>query len=191
MNTMLTAENNGSSKVTEDCHSVKKTSSRRPQSPRIPGGVHLGQEASREAKRLAAALLEVLAGTRTPTEAAQALGISAARYYQVERRALQGLLDACEPSPKGRQRSLASELATLRQEVQRLQRELARQQTLVRLSQRTIGLAAPPPPPAKGQGKKIRSRKPVARALQVAKQLQTDDNGSIPAVPTPIAAATP
>jgi hypothetical protein len=45
-------------------------------------------EASAEAKRLAAAVLEVLAGTRGPGEAAVALGISLPRYYQLKGRAL-------------------------------------------------------------------------------------------------------
>jgi hypothetical protein len=40
----------------------------------------LGAGASAEAKRVAAAILEVLAGARTPTEAAQALGLSLPRY---------------------------------------------------------------------------------------------------------------
>jgi hypothetical protein len=38
------------------------------------------------------------------------------RYYQLEERALRGLVQACEPAPKGRVRSPASELASLRQE---------------------------------------------------------------------------
>ena len=42
---------------------------------------NLGEGASAEAKRVAAAILEVLAGARTPTEAAQALGLSLPRYY--------------------------------------------------------------------------------------------------------------
>ena len=56
---------------------------------------------SREAKRLAAAILEVLAGVRTPAEAAQALSIPLPRYYHLEVRALHGLLTGCEPRPRG------------------------------------------------------------------------------------------
>ena len=36
---------------------------------RSPGGARLGQDIGREARRQAAAILEVLAGVRTPTEA--------------------------------------------------------------------------------------------------------------------------
>jgi hypothetical protein len=56
-----------------------------------PGQSPFG-EASREAKRLAAAILEVLAGTQAPAEAARWLGISVARYYQLEVRGLAGLV---------------------------------------------------------------------------------------------------
>src|SRR5580658_649043 len=91
---------------------------------RTTGGVSLGQDSSREAKRLAAAILEVLAGGRTPTQAAQALSVSLPRYYQVEARGLRGLLTACEPRPRGRQSNLNAEVAGLRQHNERLQRDL-------------------------------------------------------------------
>jgi len=42
------------------------------------------------------------AGARTPTEAAQALGLSLPRYYLLEERALQGMLVACEPRSMSR-----------------------------------------------------------------------------------------
>jgi hypothetical protein len=144
------------------------TSTVKTRAKRTTGGVDLGQESSREAKRLAAAILEVLAGERTPTQAAQALAISLPRYYQWEARALRGLLAACELKPKGRQ--APTDTTALRKQNEQLQRELARQQSLVRLVQRAAGLAAPIPPAKKG-GKKARQRKPVARALTVAARL--------------------
>src|SRR3984957_5805973 len=96
------------------------------------GGADLGKDRGVEAKRLAAAILEVLAGARTPTEAATALGLSVPRYYQVESRALAGLLSACEAKPKGRTANPDKEAAQLRQENQRLQREVTRNQSLAR-----------------------------------------------------------
>jgi hypothetical protein len=136
---------------------------------RTTGGVDLGQESSREAKRLAAAILEVLAGARTPTQAAAALALSVPRYYQWEARALRGLLAACELRPHGRR--VQGDAATLRKENEKLHQELVRQQSLVRLVQRAAGLAAPVPPPAKKGTKKARQRRPVARALTVAARL--------------------
>jgi len=150
---------------------------------RTTGGAELGKDASRDAKRLAAAVLEVLAGARTPTDAATALGVSVPRYYQVESRALVGLLGACEPRPKGRVRSPQHDLDTLRKQKDRLQRELTRQQALVRAAQRTVGLPAPAAPaPAKTNGKK-RRRRPVARALTVAARLRPDHSDPSEAVP--------
>jgi hypothetical protein len=136
------------------------------------GGPDLGQDASAHGKRLAAAILEVLAGVRSPAEAATALGLSVPRYYQLEAQGLRGLVSACEPRPKGRVRSPASEQAALRRDNQRLQRELTRQQALARAAQRAVGLTAPPAPLAAKTGKKPRRRR-VARALSVAARLQS------------------
>jgi hypothetical protein len=124
---------------------------------------------SREAKKRAAVVLEVLGGSRTPPQAAEALGVSLLRYYQVEARAVCGLLAACELQPRGRQPDVETELATAQKELERVKRELLRSQTLVRLTQRTIGVA--PPAPAK-PGK--RKRRPVVRALRRAEQLHRE-----------------
>jgi hypothetical protein len=164
---------------------------KRPKRVRTPGGIGLGQEASRDAKRLASAVLEVLGGARTPTDAAAALGVSLPRYYQVESRALVGLLAACEPRPKGRGHNPKHDIEALRRQKECLQRELIRQQALVRAAHRTIGLAAPATPmPAKANGKsngksngKKRRRQPVARALSVAARLHSansDLNDGVP-----------
>jgi hypothetical protein len=148
-----------------------------------PGGATLVQDASRTARQLAAAILEVLAGARTPLEAATALNVSLPRYYQVESRALKGLLTACEAKPKGRTRSPQRDLETLRQQNERLERELMRQQALVRVTQRTMGLPAPQATaPAAKSGKKMRKRR-VARALSVATRLRHDNQQPLPVVP--------
>jgi hypothetical protein len=144
------------------------------------GGADLGKDRGVEAKRLAAAILEVLAGARTPTEAATALGLSVPRYYQVETQALRGLLQACEPKPRGRVRTVETEVKTLSKENQRLQRELTRHQTLARAAQRAVGLS-PPAPVVNKAGKKPRRRR-VARALSVAERLKQE---TIPTAGTP------
>ena len=124
-------------------------------------------DASREAKRLAAAILEVLAGLRTPAQAAEATEVSLPRYYQLEARALVGLVRACERQPRGRRRETTA-AAALAKENERLKRELGRQQTLVRLAQRSVGLG--PPPAAKGR----RKRRPTKRALVAAQRLRAE-----------------
>ena len=146
------------------------------------GGADLGQERSGAARRMAAAILEVLAGERTPSGAAAALSISVPRYYQVETQALRGLLQACEPKPRGRQAQAKSETgaaiaeaAKLRKENVRLQREAGRQQALVRAAQRSIGLPPPQAPSAKaGKSTKKTRKRRVVRALSLARRLQQD-----------------
>jgi hypothetical protein len=64
-----------------------------------------------------------------------------------------------------------------------VQRELTRQQTLVRLAQRTIGLTAPPAPAAKAAPGKKR-RRAVVRALQAAAHLHQQSQQA-PAVEGP------
>ena len=144
---------------------------------------------SSPARRQAAVILEVLAGVRRPSDAAQALGISVPRYYQVERRALMGLVAACEPAPRGPRREHARRIAALEREKLRLQRECDRQQALVRAAQRSLGLAPPSAvrPPAKdpegkkagGLAKRRRNRRPMIRALQAARSLQAEASAPV------------
>jgi hypothetical protein len=142
-----------------------------PRRCKAAGGATLGQGNGREAQRQAAVILEVLAGSRTPTQAATALNVSVPHYYQLETRALRGLVAACEAKPRGRAPSAGKELALLKRQQERLQRELTRQQSLVRITQRHFGLAPPAPPTKPAPGKK-RRRRPVVRALTAAKQLE-------------------
>jgi len=135
-------------------------------------------QASGEARRRAAAVLEVLGGVRTPTQAAQALAFSLPRYYLLEQRGLAGLIAACEPAPRGPQQSAARRIAALEREVARLAQESARHQALARATQRTLGLAPPPARPGDkaadkktASGKSRRRRQPTVRALQLAKEL--------------------
>src|SRR5262245_57969134 len=126
---------------------------------------------SREALRIGAAVLEVLAGLRSAAEAAAALGCSVGRYYQLEQQALKALVTGCEPRPMGRQPSADAELVRLRQENTRLLRECQRQQARVRLARQAAGLAAPPAAPKPTAGKR-RSRKKSARGAAAATRLR-------------------
>lgn len=137
-----------------------------------------------EARRAAAVILEVLAGVRTPATAATALEIRLPRYYLLEERAIQGLISACEPRPRGRTVSTDRRLVRLERELAASQRELARHQALARNTQRAFGLAPPPSPSGTkprgakepSPGSKRRRRKPSVRPLRAARLL----NGSSP-----------
>jgi hypothetical protein len=142
-------------------------------------------KASPEARKIGAAILEVLAGARTTSAAAEALGCTVPRYYQREARAFQGFLSGCEPVRPGREKSPRLEIDDLKRKNQRLERERARLQALVRVLQRSCALP-PVPPTSKKAGKKGPHR-PKSRAL-VAARILGDVPSSAPAAP---AAPTP
>ena len=73
-------------------------------------------EGDETAKKTAAMILEVLAGLRSTTEAAQALEISSMRYYVLERRAMEGMVQALQPRPKGKQKRPENTLEGLRRD---------------------------------------------------------------------------
>ena len=139
---------------------------------------------SAEAKRQAAVILEVLSGLRRTEDASAAMKVSLPRYYLLETRALQGLITALEPRPKGRQRRPEDEIAQLLKEKGRLQRELGRTQALVRASQRALGI---PQVPKEEDGGKLgktgrRKRRATIRAVRTVRALRRGlDAASAPA----------
>ena len=146
----------------------------------------LGRDAPTSAQRRAAAVLEVLAGQQTVAQAASALGISSMHYYLLERRALQGLVAACVPRPKGPPPPRPEqELVRLRRELDRSRRECQRQAALVRATQRALGFpagAASKPPKSKepseaASGKRTGRRRATVRALRAAQCLRQNSSG--------------
>lgn len=130
---------------------------------------------SEAARRLAALLLEAWCGVRSTQSASEAMGIAVPRFYQLEARALQMVVAAMEPRPRGRQRTAESELGRLQREQQRLVRDVERYQSLYRTAQRALGLAVARPPdkgenPAPG-GKRKRGPRQKARGQAVAAAL--------------------
>lgn len=124
------------------------------------------------ARRAAALLLEVWSGVRTAQSASEAMAVAVTRFYQLEARALQLMVTAMEPRPRGRQKTAESELGKLKAEQQRLRREAERYQSLYRTAQRALGLAvvAPkdkPENPAPN-GKRRRGPRKTARGQAVA-----------------------
>ena len=152
-----------------------------------PGKVHRVQvsaavKASRRlaqiperARQMAALILDVLGGNRTPADAARAMGLSAARYYVLEQRAIHGLVSACQTEPKrGPGEDLQNRINRLERDNRGLEQALRRQQAVVRTTQRGLGVTFPRPatpaadPDGRG-GKKRRTRRPMVRALRLAK----------------------
>jgi len=110
---------------------------------------------SKRARQVVATMLEVLSGALGTSEAAARLSVSLSRYYQIETRALQGLLEAVEPRPKGPQKTPEREIRALRAEKRQLEKELRRHQALLRAAHRSAGLP--------GAGTKPASSKPRVR----------------------------
>jgi hypothetical protein len=147
------------------------------------GRVTSSKGPSQEARRTAAAILEVLAGMRTPSEAAQALSVSVPRYYALEQRAVASLVAGCEPHLRGPAKSPQQRITELEREIQRLRQKCDRHLALARAVQRTVGLPMPAGTVATGKdkanrpspsasAKKRRARGPTARALKAAQALR-------------------
>ena len=154
----------------------KKVTRSRPTGPKTLTG-------SKSAKLHTAVVLEVLAGLRGPSEGSQAMGVSLSRYYQLETRALQGMITALEPKPKGRQQSTEQERDGLVREKSRLEREVARLQSLLRAADRSVGISPIPKRTktgklrGKGQGKRVR-RTTVVRAGKAIGALRGADGSN-------------
>ena len=129
--------------------------------PSVQGG-------SDQSRKIAAVVLEVLGGVLRPSEAARVLDVSVSRYYQIELRALEGLVKACEPCPKGRVANPAKQIVHLEQKIQRLENECMRFQSLARAAGRAVGVdLSSVEKTANGK----RKRKPTVRALKMAQIL--------------------
>jgi hypothetical protein len=164
--------------------------------------------ASTQARRIAAVLLEVLAGLRATGSAAKELGITPMRFYQLEQRAIGGLIAACEPRPSGLppERRDALELASLREQVRRQALELNQARSVLRTTQRQLGVATAPGPivvkpgkPGKdGKPSRHKVRRPTVRALTMVRRLLKADATAAAAAkatastaPAPGATSTP
>ena len=137
-------------------------------------------DSSRDARRVAILMLEVLGGARTPSEAAVEMGISEARYHMLEKRGLEGLVAACEPRGRGPVPSMEKELAKLLKKCEKLEHERMRYQALHRVAQRTMHIAALPSPVSKAKSKggtRGRKRKRTVRALRAAQRLKQEGEG--------------
>jgi hypothetical protein len=124
--------------------------------------------ASETSRKAAAGILQVLAGLRTPAEVGEALGLSVNRYYQLEQRALEGMLRALEPRARGPRRSPVAEAEKLRVRLVQQEREVSRYQALLRASQKALGLkTVVRERPGKGKARRPRVRaKAVIQALE-------------------------
>ena len=174
----------------------------RPKGPPKPPPVPPEAAASPQARRIATVLLEVLAGLRSTGDAARTLAVTPVRFYAIETRAIGGLIAACEPRPSGIQPEVrdAHELTRLREQLRRQGQELNQVRSVLRTTQRQLGVAMAPDPPGAKPGKpgkdgkpatKHKVRRPTVRALTMVRRLLQADTaaGSSPPTATPAPAA--
>ncbi len=119
--------------------------------------------ASEKARRQAAGILAVLSGERTTAEATRDMEVSLPRYYQLEARAIEGLVQALEPRSRGRRTTPEALLAAERKERERLAREVARLSALLRAAHRSLGVK---PPAAGGETRTGRKTRRARRAIR-------------------------
>ncbi len=127
--------------------------------------------ASKTSRKHVAVILEALSGEIGTSEAAEQMGVSLSRYYQLEGRALKGMLRAMEPKKRGIQKTPQREILALKAEKQHLEKELRRHQSLLRAANRSLGLARGGRKQA--SSKKGRSAKRGHRGKTVLKTLRT------------------
>jgi hypothetical protein len=130
-------------------------------------------EVTPESRKQAACVLEVLAGLRSPEQAAEVLSVSLPTYYNLESRALRGLIHGCTPTPPGRTLMLLKQVRSLELKSSALEKQVGRYQALLRNAQRSAGLLPPPSSPGKTPGGR-RKHRPVVRALRAIEALQRD-----------------
>ena len=140
----------------------------------------VSEDTTGDAKRNAALVLEVLAGSLKPVDAAEAMGICANAYYKYEERALMGLVEACEPKAGGRSRPVEKEIEELQKKCRQLESDCVRYQTLARASQKAFGMNIKNRPKPGEKGKK-HAKRPVVRALVAAKALKAEVKPEVPA----------
>lgn len=124
-------------------------------------------KAGSRARTAVAAILEALSGAIGTSEAAALLGISLSRYYQLETRALQGMLTAMEPKKRGKQKTPEREIRALKAEKREVEQELRRHQSLLRAANRSLGLAG------KGRRKASSKGRATKRGVRGKTVLQT------------------
>lgn len=154
----------------------------------LEGDLQLAQ-VTPEARKNAACVLEVLAGLRSPEQAAEVLAISLPTYYHLESRAMRGLIHGCTPTPPGRTMVLLKQVRGLELKCSALEKQLGRYQALLRNAQRGL---LPPAAEVKAKatttGARTRKRRPVVRALRTIEVLQRDN---APAQPVESATSSP
>lgn len=111
---------------------------RRHRSRPVPKWLKERQDLDEMARRRCLLVLSVLSGEKPVSDAIAESGLSRNTYYQLEEKALEGMLSALGPTPPGRKPDRSGELAALQVRVTRLEEEKRRAERLLLLTRKVV-----------------------------------------------------
>lgn len=120
---------------------AKRRSESRPRKHRsrpVPRWVKERQDLDEMARRRCLLILSVLSGEKPVSDAIAESGLSRNTYYQLEEKALDGMLTALGPTPPGRKPDRSGEIAALQVRVTRLEEEKRRAERLLLLTRKVV-----------------------------------------------------
>lgn len=104
----------------------------------LPKWIRERQELDEMARRRCLLILSVLSGEKPVSDAISEAGMSRNRYYQLEEKAIEGMLEALGPTPPGRTPDRGAELAALQARLSRLEQEKRRAERLLLLTRKVV-----------------------------------------------------
>jgi hypothetical protein len=117
---------------------TKPKHTRKLRSRPVPKWLEEKRDLDEMARRRCLLVLSVLSGAKPVTEAIAETGMSRNTYYQLEEKALDGMLAALGPTPPGRKPDQSAEIAGLQAKVNRMETEKRRAERLLLLTQKVV-----------------------------------------------------
>jgi hypothetical protein len=151
---------------------------RRHRSRPVPKWIRERQELDEMARRRCLLILSVLSGEKPVSDAIAESGLSRNTYYQLEEKALDGMLTALGPTPPGRKPDQSAELAALQAKLARLEEEKRRAERLLLLTRKVVRTGRLTLP---GLG---RPRSTTSGAKPSSDSVPTSPPGASPSTPT-------
>jgi hypothetical protein len=117
---------------------AKSKGTRKHRARPIPRWLKERRDLDEMAQRRCLLILAVLSGVKPVTEAIEETGMSRGSYYQLEEKALDGMLAALGPTPPGRKPDQRAEMAVLEAKVAKMEEEKRRAERLLLLTQKVV-----------------------------------------------------
>lgn len=160
---------------------ARRTRKHRPRP--VPKWIKEKQELDEMARRRCLLILAVLSGEKPVSDAIAESGLSRNTYYQLEEKALDGMLAALGPTPPGRKPDRGAEIVALQAKLTRLEEEKRRAERLLLLTRKVVRTGRLVLP---GLG---RPRSTTGGAKPSTGSAPTSPPGGSPSTPTPAGGA--